>query len=166
MSSDNTISLPDRSIAAQRFWVRVSIKSDDECWPWGGSHHNQGYGTFMWRKRTWYAHRVAWSFWFGPIPKGLSVCHQCDNTKCCNPNHLFLGTHKENIQDAFRKGRIPKPEYKVGSAHHNSKLTEEDVIEIRRRRVLGETHRSIAKDYPVNQRHISDICRRIGWGHV
>lgn len=81
-----------------------------ECWVWNGTRNKHGYGVKQtriergrWRTRL--THRLAYEWANGPIPKGMSICHHCDNPPCCNPAHLFIGTHKDNVHDAIRKGR-------------------------------------------------------------
>jgi hypothetical protein len=77
----------------------------DGCWPWQGYIGTWGYGQ-MWAERaTQLAHRVAWDLAVGPIPAGMSVLHRCDNRPCCNPSHLFLGTHTDNVRDMAAKER-------------------------------------------------------------
>lgn len=77
----------------------------DACWPYTGTRLPKGYGSHKANHRHWYAHRVAYEQTYGPIADGLEVCHKCDNPPCCNPTHLFLGTHAENMQDKIDKGR-------------------------------------------------------------
>lgn len=94
---------PDRSVVA-RFWAKV--QKSDNCWEWTGLLNAWGYGRF-WTGRHMSAHRYSWELHNGPIPAGLYVCHHCDNRKCVRPDHLFLGTQRDNLLDASRKGRLP-----------------------------------------------------------
>lgn len=91
---------------AQYFWKRVDKSPHPKgCWLWTGSKNRQGYGETMFRKRHLRANRVAYELANGPIPEGLMVLHSCDNPPCVNPDHLFLGTGTDNMQDCIRKGR-------------------------------------------------------------
>lgn len=85
-----------------RFWAKVDRSGD--CWLWTASTKN-GYGQFNINQRILYAHRLAYEFFFGPIPERMEVCHRCDNHACVNPLHFFLGTHKQNMHDMWHKGR-------------------------------------------------------------
>lgn len=93
-----------------RFWSFVDKKAPDECWNWKGS--GTRYGVFSVKSRGRFAHRVSYEINKGPIPDGKCVCHKCDNPKCVNPNHLWLGSHSENIKDAVTKGRLAIPNNK------------------------------------------------------
>lgn len=91
---------------AVRFWAGVDRSSSDGCWPWQRARRNsQGHGGVWDGKRWTHAHRVAYALTNGPIPDGMEVCHRCDNPPCCRPDHLFLGTHAENMDDMKAKRR-------------------------------------------------------------
>lgn len=87
----------------ERFWARVD--RGDGCWEWRGCKKRNGYGWVGVRKEQWVAHRLAWTFVNGPIPTGLHVCHRCDNPSCVRPDHLFIGSHADNMADMKAKGR-------------------------------------------------------------
>lgn len=111
---NNPSEFTPKNIAA--FWNKVSIKGPSECWEWLNHGSKQGYGMLRYprTRNTVMAHRISWLLTNGPIPEGFKVLHKCDNPPCVNPNHLFLGTQTDNMQDAMRKGRRrfytgPKP---------------------------------------------------------
>lgn len=95
-----------------RFWSKVDIRSEDECWPWLASGLRTRYGSFSVgpknKRRQSTAHRFAWELINGDIPAGMYVCHRCDNPSCMNPNHLFLGTPSDNTRDMMAKGKGPQ----------------------------------------------------------
>src|SRR5688500_5712196 len=95
----------------QRFWAKVS--KTERCWLWLAAHSELGYGRFYADGRTQSAHRVSWQLTNGAIPAGLVVCHRCDNPRCVNPSHLFLGSHRDNMADAVGKGRMDNPTAKT-----------------------------------------------------
>ena len=91
----------------KRFWNKVDIKSEDDCWHWTASCRSNGYGAFKTKEKTHGSHRLSYELTYGSITDStLKVCHKCDNRKCVNPNHLFLGTDKDNMQDCKAKGRL------------------------------------------------------------
>ncbi len=144
----------------ERFWAKVHKGSN--CWLWTGSKDSWGYGTFWIEGKTKGTHRVAYELEYGPIVDGLFVCHTCDVPNCVNPEHLFLGTQKDNMIDASNKGRI-KPYTVIGSSNGNSKLTEEQVIAI-----LQDTRKQVrtAEDYNVSESTISKIKKGQRWKHI
>lgn len=119
------------------------------------------------RKRR--SSRKAWIDTYGPIPEGLHVCHTCDNECCVNLDHLWLGTHAENMADAHAKGRVRKggigrpTERRIGGAHPGAKLTEEAVREIR---ASNKTQLELAIQFSVSQTTISNARRCLTWRHV
>lgn len=160
MSAKNT---PDK------FWTRVLRKSPDECWEWQGALTSSGYGNLTWDGVHVQAHRVAFALSIGGIAletgfrvEGKAkryrrfVLHKCDNRRCCNPAHLFLGSMSTNQKDAYSKGRKVQPR----SEHVNAKLRPEQVREIRRAYVAGEAVQvELAAQYGVSQRAISLVVR-------
>lgn len=108
---------------AERFWSRV--EKSEGCWEWQGPTHD-GYGSLTRHGVSMGAHRAAWLETHGEIPDGLCVLHHCDNRRCVRPEHLFLGTRRDNAQDAQSKGR-----HSAGERHGGAKLTWERVRQIR-----------------------------------
>lgn len=119
----------------QRFWEKVDRHGTDECWPWLGSRDPDGYGEFVAGKRVIQATQFSYELVHGPAPKHdaqgrrLIFLHSCDNPPCVNPNHLSLGTDKDNSDDMIRKGRKRTAS---GEQNPKSKLTEANVIAIRK----------------------------------
>lgn len=147
---------------SERFWSKVERGAEDKCWRWIGATEGTGYGYLggTRRQRSIKAHRYSYEHHFGAIPKGLCVCHTCDNPPCVNPAHLFLGTHAENNADRESKGRGSD---KRGELNPNAKLSYTDAIEIRELRSHGLTQQSIADRFQVSQNAISQIVRGIRW---
>lgn len=148
----------------ERFWSQVDRSGD--CWIWIGACNSKGYGnvhnpTDENGRRISLAHRLSYEFTFGSIPDGMMVCHICDNPPCVNPTHLFLGTAADNFQDMRQKGRWqPAKGEDVGT----SKLTEDQVAEIRSRYVFRKTTiPMLAIEYGVSKSAISRLLRRQSW---
>lgn len=90
----------------ERFWSKVDKSGD--CWEWVGYLNEKGYGKFRLNNKLQRAHRISYALKYGAIPEGMLVCHRCDNPKCVNPEHLFIGTTTDNARDSISKGRRPK----------------------------------------------------------
>ena len=143
-----------------RFWSRIKIGKPDECWEWKLGKDKDGYGRFSYASKNILAHRFAWILTNGPIPGILCVLHKCDNPSCCNPNHLFLGTHKDNVEDAQRKRRRA-----IGQDHPQAKLTNTDVLKIRE---LYKTsnYKTIAKLFKVSYFTVWNVINKRTWSHI
>lgn len=151
------------------FWSKILIPVDalEDCWEWLGSRQKRGYGGFR-GKRT---HRVMWELVYGPVPSGKYVCHRCDNPSCCNPLHLFVGSAKENYDDAVSKKRHRNVtlggKWARGETHGHAKLREDQVVEIRECYARGEaTREDLAKKHGVHYATIRHLLRRDSWKHV
>lgn len=149
-----------------RFWAKVDKLGPihpicGRCWEWTASTIN-GYGRFGVNYSLIFAHRYSWEIHNGKIPDGLHVLHFCDNPLCVNPKHLFVGTQQDNVNNCIGKERQTR-----GEAHGMSKLTTEDVLEIRR---LGKTtklsQRKLAIMFDVDQATIGRIILRKLWKHI
>jgi len=147
----------------KRFWSKVStIPTEDGCLEWMRSCR-EGYGQVGFEGNVLGAHRVAFELFHKRlITEGLHILHKCDNRKCCNPIHLSEGTNQENIDDMISKNRQLK-----GSAHGRCKLTETQVLEIRKKYEEGTfTQVQLATEYNISCSTISDIFRRKSWTHI
>lgn len=145
-------------------------KKTDSCWIYTGKSKVRDYGLVWYYGKVILAHRVSWMVHRGDIPKGLCVCHKCDNPPCVNPEHLFLGTYSDNAKDSYLKGRngfTTHPEgLKRGKDNHQSKLTASKVKEIRRLSSDGYPQYLIGNIFGVSQSNISCIVLRKRWNHV
>ncbi len=157
---------PKRVPIEERFWPKVRKGGPEECWEWLASKYPGGYGAFGVRGTgSRPAHRVAWMLVNGDIDNGLEVCHRCDTPACVNPAHLFLGTHQDNMTDMVTKGRSRSGMY--GEAHTSAKLTEQGVVDIRRRYAAGGVSQQfLADEYGVSQAVISHVVLRRTWKTV
>jgi len=145
----------------RRFYTHVSVSKKNECWEWLGST-SKGYGRFGFNGKMMQANRFAFWIATGHYPGDLCVCHSCDNPACVNPAHLFLGTMKDNMEDAVKKGRTA-----VGVMNGKAKLTEDEVQEIRARyEAAGFTQKQLARRYGVTQQCIHFILRHESWRHI
>jgi len=145
-----------------RFWSYVDKDGPNGCWVWTGGHTGSGYGQFCpHSRRAILAHRYVYEMVHGSIPDGLFVCHHCDNRQCVNPEHLFLGSSGDNMQDAAAKGRTLQ-----GERHPQARFTASNVQEMRRLYDSGLSQGQIAKRFGTTQAHVQAIVTRRLWAHV
>ena len=144
-----------------RFWSMVDRRGPDDCWPWTGDLSVRGYGRIWYQGKTRYAHRVSYELHYAPISEGMFVCHSCDNPRCVNPAHLFLGTAADNSKDMTVKGRAAE-----GERHGTCKLKEGDIPAIRKLATEGLTYTEIGTRYGVAYGVISRVVRCETWKDV
>lgn len=178
----------------ERFWGYVTIKTEDECWEWSGGKTGK-YGAFNVKYENGWntarANRVAYMLTTGVDPKEMFVCHHCDNPPCCNPVHLFLGTHPDNVDDAKSKNRYSSgenhgmrlhPERRAtgqdhGSRTHpervvrgeqspSSKITEKQVQQVRQLRKEGTEVKVLVRMFNVSAGHVRRLINGTRWKHV
>ena len=146
------------------FWARVNKHGPNGCWEWTGCTNSTGYGNAAWHGKLYTAHRLA-AFLVGlvdspsrPVNAAVRthVLHKCDNRRCCNPEHFFLGSFSDNQRDAYTKKRKVQPK---GQHHTNAKLSNAQAEEIRAKYSLGFTQVALAAEYGVTQTAISLITR-------
>lgn len=160
-----------------RFWRYVKKAPGDGCWIWIGGLTHQGYGAFWANGKTLPAHRYLFVRKRGELAVDQLVCHRCDNPKCVRLSHLFVGSQRDNIHDAISKQRfdpqrITRTPHVIGEHHPQSKLTEEQVREIRARYQRGRAGesspvslRGLAREYGVSKFAIQYVLKQ-GWRHL
>ena len=168
----------------ERFWKKVDRSPgqgpDGDCWEWMAYRNTDGYGVFWFQGSMVHAHRLAWQLENGEIPDGKCILHRCDTPGCVNPDHLFLGTKADNNRDMVEKGRHlaghreagrkrrGRPSPKVqGEKHGRAKLTDDQVLAIRREHAAGGvTKQALANRHEVGRTTIRDIIYNRTWRHL
>lgn len=159
-----------KQMTEEKFWSRVNKEPgqgpNGDCWEWTGRRNVQGYGAVTWpeagttKSKLTSTHRISFLICNGPL-EGFQVCHTCDNPSCVNPAHLFRGTMKDNMEDKMKKGRQAKAE-RVAKAQ----LTNNQVKEIKIRRLLRESPSKIATEFQVSRNTIHKILYGVTWNSV
>ena len=172
-----------------RFWNKVNKEGQihfilrTKCWIWTAHKYPKGYGQFGFNGKVTAAHRVSWILHYGPIPEGLLVCHRCDNPSCVNPEHLFLGTAKDNAEDMGRKGRQVKKIHRrrttnrrslnpvrriKGIMHHSVKLTAGMVLRARKLSTEGYSNSEIHKllNCSCTLTALRSAINKTNWRHI
>lgn len=151
-----------------KFWQKVDKSGD--CWLWTGHRSSKdGYGRLSrWKitRAPLLAHRHSWTLRYGAIPDGLFVLHKCDVRSCVNPDHLFLGTARDNTHDMISKGRDSLFHPHFGEDHGNARLTDEAIRAIRALSAQGHSQRSIAYKFRTPQSNVWRIIHRLAWSHI
>jgi len=146
-----------------RFMQRVQVRSRHECWEWLGHYGDGRYGYLSVGGKSVRAHRWLFALLHGAVADDEVVRHKCDNPRCVNPTHLEIGTYADNTRDKFDRGRAPN---RQGSKHPLARMTEADVVALRKAAELGETHEQLAARFGLSRAHVGKITRRENWRHI
>lgn len=155
----------DRKGLYTRFVGKFLQGDDDECWEWQGARSGSGkrYGVLIDGTKNIYAHRLAYLFHYGEIGPNLCVRHKCDNPQCVNPHHLEVGTHKDNSDDKWRRGRGADQR---GERNPGARLKAGDVRQIRTLYREGLAQQAIAGRFGVSREMVGRIVRGEAWRHI
>lgn len=145
----------------QRFLAKIE-KQPSGCWQWTASTAKGGYGQFNVGGKNWKAHRLSWILHGGADPEGLCVCHKCDNPRCVNPDHMFLGTHLDNVRDKISKGRCGHTGAR-GALNGAVKVRDVPVEQIKQLKAEGKTVREIGPMFGLSKSTISNIINGKHW---
>lgn len=148
--------------AKLKFWKRIQTNTQVDCWLWSGCTDKRGYGVVKFLGFTRHAHSVAYELKYNILTRGINVLHRCDNPPCCNPDHLFLGTHADNMADKVAKNR-----HSHGETHGMAKLTALQVKSIRRLHETGNfTQQELADKFSIGRTRIWDIINNKRWKDI
>jgi hypothetical protein len=147
------------------FWNSIDKTSSPKgCWLWTRSvMKSGGYGQMTVNKQWWRAHVLSWTIANGPVPDGMCVCHECDVPRCVRPDHLFLGTRNDNMQDMIQKGRAIHPK---GIDSPNARLSEKKVLEISRLNKSGVSGAELGRRFKISKTHAMNIVNGKKWKHL
>lgn len=159
MSRHEGLTKPQKKSLREKFEERFYVTPG--CWIWTHGTDSHGYGKITYKSVTAKAHRVSYSLYISDIPAGLHILHKCDNPICVNPDHLFMGTHADNMRDKTKKGRAIGAH--AGESHHKAKLTVEKVLRIRED---ARNTTQIAREYNVDRKTIDAVLSRKSWATV
>ena len=157
-------SVVDASQQIARFHNSYKKNSDNGCWEWQLYLSPDGYGKCYFNGSSVRAHRLSYELHYGSFPRHFLVCHRCDNPKCVNPEHLFLGDVKDNMRDKRVKGRSKG--INLGTSNAKAKLSDEEVFEIRELLSQGFKQNQIASLFKINQSHVSRIKTNMSRTHL
>ena len=143
--------------------IDSNLKKTEWCWEWIGYKDKDGYGRMKFFKKFVHSTKMMWYLIYDAIPENVCVCHKCDNPSCMNPDHLFLGSVRENTLDAFGKGRR---QGRKGSENNFVKLKEDEVKEIKKMLKDKISQKKIGELFGVSRGAISDISINRNWKHV
>lgn len=145
-----------------KFYSRIEFRDNSDCWWWTGPKTPSGYGCFAPKHKVMYStHRLAWEINKGPIPTGMHICHICDNPPCVNPDHLFIGTNQDNVNDRVAKGRQQR-----GQSHGQSILTEDHITQIRALVHYGVKQTTLARMFGVKRSTVNEAVLYHTWRHI
>ena len=148
-----------------RFWIKVIVLEENNCWEWISKKDEDGYGRFWLHEKMQGAHRISYTLKYGQISKGLWILHKCNNTSCVNPNHLYAGTIKDNVRDSINSGTLFLLRVK-GENRPNAKLKESEIRDIRNMLKNGEPQKDVILKYGLDSSHISAIKNRRIWKSI
>lgn len=146
-----------------RIMIGVVKNEESGCWEWKRSSDGWGYGKISIQHKLEKVHRVMFSLANGPIPTGMCVCHKCDNPPCCNPDHLFLGTHADNRRDMIQKGRLSD---QSGTLNSQAKINDNIAREIRSLYANGVMQKLIAEKYGISTGIVNRVVLRRNWKNI
>ena len=159
---EKKLNLSDLKKQNSRFWSKVTLDPSG-CWMWNAASDPHRYGAFRVLGKNIKAHRYSWAEINGPVPKNKHILHKCDTPACCNPKHLFIGTHQDNMADMYKKNRR-KPA--IGSKASKAKLTEAQIPTIRILYKQGISSRKLANQFNVSRTTILELVRGNTWTHI